>query len=56
MPDGSYKCKTCQIEEIQNKIVKVTPNSQTAKEILRERAIKQRKDIEFKRKWEEVFT
>jgi hypothetical protein len=22
MPDGSYKCETCQIEEIQNKIVR----------------------------------
>jgi hypothetical protein len=35
MPDGSYKCEPCQIEEIQNRIVKVTPNSIRAKEIIR---------------------
>jgi hypothetical protein len=28
MPDGSYKCEPCQIEETQDKIVRVTPNSQ----------------------------
>ena len=39
MPDGSYKCLTCQTEEIQNRIVKVTPNSDRAKEILAERKI-----------------
>jgi hypothetical protein len=33
MPDGSYKCEPCQIEEIQNRIVKVTPNSPIAKQI-----------------------
>jgi hypothetical protein len=49
MPDGSYKCLTCQTEEIQDRIVKVTPNSQRAKEILAERAAKQKKDLEFKR-------
>jgi hypothetical protein len=46
MPDGSYKCEPCQIEEIQNKILKITPNSDRAKEILRERAAKQKKDLE----------
>jgi uncharacterized protein with ATP-grasp and redox domains len=49
MPDGSYKCEPCQIEEIQNKIVRVTPNSESAKRILAERADKQKKDLEFKR-------
>jgi hypothetical protein len=51
MPDGSYKCEPCQIEEIQNRIVKVTPNSESAKRILAERAAKQKKDLEFKN-WE----
>jgi hypothetical protein len=54
MPDGSYKCEPCQIEEIQNKIVKVTPNSESAKQILAERVAKQKKDLEFKRQWEEI--
>jgi superfamily II helicase len=54
MPDGSYKCEPCQIEEIQNKIVKVTPNSESAKRILAERASKQKKDLELKRRWEEI--
>ncbi len=48
MPDGSMKCEPCQIEEIQNKILKVTPNSDSAKRIMIERAAKQRKDLEFK--------
>jgi hypothetical protein len=51
MPDGSYKCEPCQIEEIQNRIVKVTPNSESAKQIFAERAAKQKKDLEFK-EWE----
>jgi uncharacterized protein with ATP-grasp and redox domains len=54
MPDGSYKCEPCQIEEIENKIIRVTPNSDSAKRILRERAAKQKKDLEFKRQWEEI--
>jgi hypothetical protein len=37
-----------QIEEIQNKIVKVTPSSESAKRIMVERAAKQKKDLEFK--------
>jgi hypothetical protein len=49
MPDGSYKCEPCQIEEIENKIVKVTRNSESTKRILAERAAKQKKDLEFKR-------
>jgi hypothetical protein len=47
MPDGSYKCEPCQIEEIQNRIVKVTPNSPSAKQIIAERTAKQKKDLEF---------
>jgi hypothetical protein len=31
MPDGSYKFLTCQTEEIQDMIVRVTPNSDRAK-------------------------
>jgi hypothetical protein len=49
LPDGSYKCLTCQTEELQDKIVKVTPNSQRAKEILAELKLKQQKESEFKR-------
>jgi hypothetical protein len=36
MPSGDYKCLTCQEEEIQDRIVRVTPNSQRAKEIIAE--------------------
>jgi hypothetical protein len=45
------KCLTCQIEEIQDMIVRVTPNSIGAKEILAERKIKQEKELQF-RDWE----
>jgi hypothetical protein len=54
MPDGSYKCEPCQIEEIQNKILKVTPNSDSAKRIMAERATKQKKDLELKKQWDEI--
>jgi hypothetical protein len=54
MPDGSYKCEPCQIEEIQDKIVKVTPNSDSAKRILAERSAKQKKDLELKRRLDEI--
>jgi hypothetical protein len=54
MPDGSYKCEPCQIEEIQDRIVKVTPNSPSAKQIIAERTAKQKKDLEFKKKDAEV--
>jgi hypothetical protein len=54
MPDGSYKCEPYQIEEIQNRIVKVTPNSESAKQILAERAAKQKKELELNKKWEEI--
>ena len=36
MPSGDYKCFPCQEEEIQDRIVRVTPNSQRAKEIIAE--------------------
>jgi hypothetical protein len=51
MPDGSYKCLTCHTEEIQDMIVRVTPNSDGAKEIIAERKEAERKELEFKR-WE----
>ena len=35
-PDGLYKCHKCQEEEIQHRIIKVTPNSQRAREIMAE--------------------
>jgi hypothetical protein len=46
---GRWKCGTCIEREIQDKIVKVTPNSDRAKEIIAERASKQKKELEFKR-------
>jgi hypothetical protein len=36
MPDGSLKCYTCQTEELRDRIVRVTPNSQRAREIIAE--------------------
>jgi hypothetical protein len=42
MPDGSFKCETCQIEELKDRIVRVTPNSDRAKEIIAERESKKR--------------
>jgi hypothetical protein len=36
MPSGDYKCLTCQEEEIQDRIVRVTPNSQRARENIAE--------------------
>jgi hypothetical protein len=36
MPDGSLKCYTCQTEELQSRIVRVTPNSQRVREIIAE--------------------
>jgi hypothetical protein len=49
------KCEPCQIEEIQNKILKVTPNSDSAKRIMIERAAKQKKELEFK-EWDARVT
>lgn len=42
MPDGSFKCETCQNEELKDRIVRVTPNSDRAKEISAERNRKTR--------------
>ena len=36
MSSGDYKCLRCQTEELRERIVKVTPNSQRAKEIIAE--------------------
>jgi hypothetical protein len=44
MPDGSYKCLTCQTEEIQDTIVRVTPNSDRAKEIIAERREREKRN------------
>jgi hypothetical protein len=46
---GKWKCGNCIEREIQDKIIKVTPNSDRAKEIIAERAAKQKKELEFKR-------
>ena len=54
MPDGSYKCLTCQTEEIQDRIVRVTPNSDRAKEIIAEPREAERKELEFKRREAEI--
>lgn len=37
MPDGSFKCITCQEEELKDRIIRVTPNSDRAHEIIQER-------------------
>jgi hypothetical protein len=37
------------LKRLKNKIVKVTPNSESAKQIMAERAAKQKKDLEFKK-------
>jgi hypothetical protein len=51
MPDGSYKCHQCQTEEIQDKIIAVTPQSERAKEIIADRKREENKRIQFKN-WE----
>jgi hypothetical protein len=48
MTDGSYKCLTCQTEELQIKILNVTPNSQRAQEIRSERQLKKHKELQLK--------
>ena len=42
MPDGSFKCETCQNEELKDRIVRVTPHSDRTKEIIAERNRKTR--------------
>ena len=54
MSDGSYKCLTCQTEELQDRIVRVTPNSDRTEEILAEQEIKQEKELQFKRRESEI--
>jgi hypothetical protein len=46
---GRWKCGNCIEREVQDKIVRITPNSDRAKEIIAERAAKQKKELEFKR-------
>jgi hypothetical protein len=48
MTDASYKCLTCQTEELQTKILKVAPNSQRAQEIRSERQLKEHKELQLK--------
>jgi Fe-S-cluster-containing hydrogenase component 2 len=52
--NGKWKCGNCIEREIQDRTIKVTPNSDRAKEILTERKIKQQKELEFKRREAEV--
>jgi len=47
--EGKWKCGNCIEREIQDRLIKVTPNSDRAKEIIAERAAKQKKELEFKR-------
>jgi nitrate reductase beta subunit len=47
--EGKWKCGNCVEREIQDRTIKVTPNSDRAKEILAERKVKQQKELEFKR-------
>ena len=54
MPDGSYKCQTCQTEKIQDRIVRVTPNSDRAMEIIAERKKEEEKKLQFKMREAEV--
>ena len=49
MPDGSYKCAVC-VEEIKDRIIRVTPNSNRAHEIIQERE----SDKRFKEREKEV--
>jgi hypothetical protein len=51
---GRWKCGNCIEREIQDKIVRVTPNSDRAKEIIAERAAIQKKELEFKRMESEI--
>ena len=48
MTDRSYKCLTCQTEELQTKILKVNPNNQRAQEIRAVRQLKEHKELQLK--------
>jgi hypothetical protein len=54
MPDGSDMCEPCQIETVENKILKTTPNSDSAKRILRERAIKHQIEMQKEKRELEI--
>jgi hypothetical protein len=51
---GKWKCGNCIEKELQDKIVKVTPQSNRAKEILRERAIKHQIEMQKKKRELEI--
>ena len=50
MSDGSFKCIICQEEELKDRIIRVTPNSDRAHEIIQERE----SDKRFKERENEV--
>ena len=52
--EGKWKCGNCIERETQDRIIKVTPNSERAKEILAERAAKQKKEMEFRKRESEI--
>jgi len=52
---GKWKCGNCIEREFQDMIVRVTPNSDRAKEIIEERKIKQEKELQFKRRKAEIM-
>jgi hypothetical protein len=51
---GKWKCGNCQEKELQDRIIRVTPDSERAKEILQERRLKQQKDLAFKQREKEI--
>jgi hypothetical protein len=54
LTDQGWKCGNCIERELQDRIVRVTPNSDRAKEIIAERAAKQKKELEFKGREAEI--
>jgi hypothetical protein len=51
---GKWKCGNCQEKELQDRIIRVTPNSQRAKEIIAERKSNEQKDRAFKQRDAEI--
>jgi hypothetical protein len=47
---GKWKCGNYIDKELQDRIIRVTPNSIRAKEIITERKERERKSLEFKRR------
>jgi hypothetical protein len=52
---GKWKCGNCIDRELQDRIIRVTPYSIRAKEIIAERKIKQEKELQFKRREAEIM-